>query len=103
MAPSATCSRRSLQLGDRKRNLADNVLANAVGGTRIENMVCDGFLPLLAARSRDDYFMHWYDWFPGDVPSALKQLFRRLGEDSSVLGPHRNGAYQGLVGCLLEK
>ncbi|MDG2166461.1 MAG: DUF2851 family protein [Opitutales bacterium] len=102
LAP-ATYSRKSLQLGSRKRNLAKHVLANTVGGTRIENLVCDGFLPFLAARSGDDYFMPWYHWFPGDVPSALKQLFRRLGEESSAMGPHSNGAYQGLVGCLLEK
>ena len=101
-ARSEQATRRQLGLAKWKQQLAADVLADTIGGTRIENLVCDGFLPLLAASSDEDLFFLWYHWYPGDVPSVLKQLFQRLGEGSSVLGPGSNGANQGLIGCLLE-
>ena len=96
-------SRKGLNLKMWKQKCAEQVIASKVGGTRIENLVCDGFLPLLAAHSNEDFFLPWYHWYPGDAPSALKQLYSRLSEGRSALGPGSNGSYQGLIGCLLEK
>ena len=96
-------TRKTLGIAELKKALSSDVLNDSVGGTRIENLVCDGFLPLLSAQTGDDCFSIWYQWFPGDVPSVLKQLFSRLGEGASKLGPSCNGGYQGMIGCMLEK
>ena len=100
---SASSNRKELGLAQLKKQLSDRVMADTVGGSRIENLVCDGFLPLLAAETGLQLFPYWYQWYPGDVPSVLKQLFQRLGEGASRLGPASNGGFQGLIGCLLEK
>ncbi len=61
----------------RERVLAD-ICAGAVGGTRFDNLVCDGFLPLLAAETGADPAGLWWHWFPGDLPPMITQALRGL-------------------------
>lgn len=77
---------------------------SAVGGTRPDNLICDGFLPLLAAhtgRERELAGM-WYHWFPGDLPPLLVRELRRLAVFGGRAAPACHGAVQGLLGWLLE-
>jgi hypothetical protein len=91
-----------LGLSALKDKISRQVLADSVGGTRIENLVCDGFLPLLTAYNGQDLFHYWYHWFSGDVPSALKRVLRSVGGRASKPGPSCNGGFQGLLRCMLE-
>jgi hypothetical protein len=56
----------------RKKILAE-ICRDAVGGTRFDNLVCDGFLPLLAAETRADLGGLWWHSFPGDWPPMITQ------------------------------
>jgi hypothetical protein len=91
---------------------------DAVGGTRLDNLVCDGFLPLLAARGGREREpldglgalslsngLHglWYHWWPGDLPPRLARGLRELEVFSGRARPACHGAAQGLLGWWLER
>jgi hypothetical protein len=95
--------RRAHRLSDLRRTLSATVCGDAIGGTRFDNLVCDGFLPLLAARKHTDFAMVWFNWFAGDLPAPLLQSLRVLGIFFGPLRPAGHGAAQGLLGWLIER
>lgn len=95
-------SRKDLALNNLRTRLSKAVMADSVGGTRIENLVCDGFLPLMAAQTGKALFPYWFHWFPGDIPAVLKALFRKVMTDSPRTRPLSNGFQQALLQQLLE-
>ena len=76
---------------------------DAIGGTRLDNLVCDGFLPLLAAHTGCDAAAHsvWFHWFPGDLPPHLTRGLRQLGVGGTRGAPVAHGPAQGLLGWWL--
>jgi hypothetical protein len=69
-----------------------------LAGPRLDTLVCDALLPLVAAVRDDDRLSWlWWNWFPGDLPV---QVFRTLGA-LGLVGPGRprvHGLAQGLLG-----
>lgn len=87
-----------------RRDWAQAICAEAVGGTRFDNLVCDGFLPLLATLAeRGAYERMWYHWFAGDLPPVFLRALRDLGVFDGRGRPACHGAAQGLLGWLLER
>ncbi len=64
MAPT-TVARRVHRFGALRDRILAEICAVAVGGTRFDNLVCDGFLPLLAVETAADLGGLWWHWFPG--------------------------------------
>ncbi len=95
--------RRSLGLGPLRATLARDLLGGAVGGCRLDNLVCDGFLPLVAAQAGNDLFVAWYHWFLGDVPAVVRKALPRLGLAGTRDRPFCHGRAQGLLGWMLER
>ena len=96
-------ARQLLGLKLQRTQLVSELLGGAVGGTRLDNLVCDGFLPLLAAREGgDDLFNLWFYWYLGDFPDGLRRALPKLG----LTGPHGqslcHGCAQGLLGWILQ-
>lgn len=86
-----------------RRDWAEAVCADMVGGTRFDNLVCDGFLPLLAAGAAGGVNERlWYHWFAGDLPPVFPRALRDLGVFDGREQPACHGAAQGLLGWLLE-
>lgn len=89
------------------------ICGGTVGGTRFDNLVCDGFLPLLAAASGDSTAVGppaeirarqlWQHWFPGDLPPLLSRALRQLEVFSGRARPACHGTAQGLLGWLVER
>jgi hypothetical protein len=96
------------------------VAGEAVGGTRFDNLVCDGWLPLLVARAEPQSGSGravpvgletptggtealWYHWFAGDLPPLLTSGLRQLGVFDGRIQPVCHGAAQGLLGWMLER
>lgn len=83
-----------------------DVCGGVVGGTRLDSMICDGFLPLLAAvdppggRIWGDMWTHWY---PGDLPLLIRPGLRDLGLVRGCRQPLSQGLAQGLLGWLIER
>ncbi len=100
--PTAS-ARRQHHFAALREELATRVGAGAVGGTRFDNLVCDGFLPLLAAEAGDDLGGLWFHWFPGDLPPRFTRVLRGLGVTGGRGQPACHGLGQGLLGWLLER
>jgi hypothetical protein len=95
---------RRLQRFTRLRErLGAEVCGDAIGGTRLDNVICDGLLPLLATRTGRELRGVWYHWFAGDLPALLTSGLRQLGFFDARTQPACHGAAQGLLGWLLER
>jgi hypothetical protein len=79
------------------------ITGNAVGGSRLDTLVCDGFLPLLAARGFNCAENLWLDWYPGDQPPVLVRTLRELDLGQGHGRPLTNGLCQGFLGWLIEQ
>lgn len=97
-------SRKALKLRTLKQLLSEDVLANQLGGTRLDTLITDGFLPLLAARSNNDLFPHWRHWYPGDAPLQLKTFLKQI-ELITPRGPEHcsNGLLQGALQLFINR
>lgn len=95
--------RRHHQFVARREKLAAEVCADAISGTRLENFLCDGLLPLLSAHTGRDLRGMWYHWFAGDLPPVLLVALRGLGVVGGRGQPACHGIAQGLLGWLLER
>jgi len=101
---SATAEfRRTHRLAALRAELSRVICAGAFGGPRFDTMVCDGFLPLLAARGQGALEAIWFHWYPGDQPVERLRTLRFLGVTGSRSHPVGHGAGQGLFGWLIER
>jgi hypothetical protein len=101
-APTADF-RRTHALAKFRVRLAHEICAGAAGGTRLDNLVCDGFWPLLAARGADGIFTWWFHWPPGDLPTHVPGALRALGVFTYRTKPTCHGFAQGMLGWLLAR
>lgn len=85
-----------------RANWLDAICGGAIGGTRFDNLMCDGFLPLSSARTGRDLSQMWYHWFAGDIPPLLPRALRELQIFAGRDRPACHGSAQGLLGWLIE-
>lgn len=95
--------RHALGLIKLRAAFARDIAGAAVGGTRLDNLVCDGFLPLVAAETGEDRFTAWFHWFLGDVPAPVRKIMPKLGLAGPADQPLCHGWAQGLLGWILER
>ena len=94
--------RRVHQFSKLRARLATEICGDAVGGTRLDNLVCDGLLPLLAAQTSRDHRGLWHRWFAGDLPPSITGGLRVLGCFDGRAHPACHGTAQGFLGWLIE-
>jgi hypothetical protein len=86
--------RRGVDLSRLRESARLAVGGDTVRGGRFDSLVCDAWLPLLAARGREVAGL-WFHWFPGELASTLGHARLRL-EVGSVGSPLCQGVAQGL-------
>jgi hypothetical protein len=90
--------RQRLVLADFRRTSVYPLTGCQLAGPRLDTLVCDALLPLVAAIKADERFGRlWWHWFPGDLPAQLLRTLAALG----LVGPGRprlHGLAQGLLG-----
>lgn len=96
-------ARRQHDLGELRSQIADLICADAVGGTRFDNLICDGLLPLAASRTDRGFFGLWFHSFVGDQPPALSRLLRQLNVFDGLEQPACHGFAQGLFSWFIER
>ena len=97
-------TRKSLWISRLRERIATDVLSDKIGGSRLDTLVVDGFLPLLAAKKNTNLFPYWFNWYAGDLPAKLK-TFLLMAE---IAGPgtgeaFSNGLLQGALAYFLQK
>jgi hypothetical protein len=96
-------TRRAERFTSLRETIAEQICANAIGGTRLNTLVCDGVFPLLAAHAGCDVEGLWHHWFCGDLPPWLTSGLRQLGFFDGRVQPASHGAAQGLLGWFLAR
>ena len=103
-ADNATKDARAMAgFGDWRERFAGEMAGGVLGGTRLDNLICDGFLPLVAAQTARDLTGLWFHWFAGDLPDQVRVALPWLGVTGSRLQPLCHGYGQGLLGWILER
>ena len=95
--------RKQAGLPGMRVNLARELIGDAISGSRLDTMICDGFLPLAAVATGRDLFPEWFHWFLGDVPLEVRRALRETGIAGVGTMPFCHGWGQGLLGWLLER
>jgi hypothetical protein len=80
-----------------------DIVADVVGGSRLDTLACDGFLPLLAAETGAELFPLWFHWFLGDVPLEVRKALAALGVAGTKTAPFCHGWAQGFLGWISEQ
>ena len=95
--------RKRLNLPKLRALVARAITSGSVNGTRLDNLICDGFLPLLSARTEHNHSGVWFHWYAGDLPPRLKTALRSLGVFDRRAQPACHGFAQGLLGWMLAR
>ncbi len=96
--------RREVRMRDLRYRIASEICGQTVGGSRLDTMICDGFLPLLVSRmDANDMPSLWYHWFLGDIPKSLFSALRQYDSVNGKPEPICHGALQGLIGWILTQ
>lgn len=86
-----------------RTRVSDEVCGGVLGGTRLDNVICDGMLPIMAAHRGVEAAGIWYHWYAGDLPAWLRSGLRQLGYFDARNLPVCHGAAQGVLGWFLER
>lgn len=94
-----------------RAEIAAFICGHALGGTRLDNLVCDALLPLHAAQAggpvnengASTNFEIWFHWFVGDQSPALLRILRQLGVCDGRGHPSCHGFAQGLFDWFIER
>ncbi|MBC8041535.1 MAG: hypothetical protein H7Y06_13410 [Opitutaceae bacterium] len=74
---------------------------DVISGSRFDNLMGDGFMPLLAAEAGLDLESVWGAWYAGDAPESVVRVLRALGIFGGRGRPVSQGPIQGLLGWML--
>ena len=95
----ATTARAELGLPQLRKLILALVLGEKIGGTKLDTLICDAFLPLVSAKLELDCFAQWFHWKAGDKPDYCLEALRLL----QILEPRKvlmsNGWLQGVLGA----
>jgi len=104
--PTTRVLRRSRDFPCQRERCRQDVCGGVLGGPRLDNLICDGFLPLVATRGSDLALKAkglWIHWYPGDLPPLIRPGLRDLGLVDGARLPTGQGLAQGLLGWLLDQ
>ncbi len=94
--------RKQAGLSGLREKIAGQILVQAIGGSRLDTLICDGFLPLAAAATGHDLLPFWFHWYLGDMPEEARRALRETGIAGRGAPPLCHGWGQGLLGWMLE-
>jgi hypothetical protein len=100
---STASFRKQQRLPELRATWLRGIAADALGGTRFDTMICDGFLPLLSAETDAGLFPLWFHWFLGDVPVEVRAALAALGVAGTKPAPFSHGWAQGFLGWISER
>ncbi len=95
--------RKQAGLPKLRETIAHDLLPDAIGGSRLDTLICDGFLPLVAVATGHELLPVWFHWYLGDLPAEMSRALRETGIAGQSAPPLCHGWGQGLLGWMLER
>jgi len=99
--PTST-ARKKLHHAALRTQVDEDLCRGILGGTRLDTLMVDCLLPLGSAQTGREFFGHWFHWYPGDMPDALKTFLKQSGVAQRTW-PYSNGLLQGTLQLLQEQ
>lgn len=96
-------ARARLGLGPWRNRFAGVLGGGILAGSRLDTLISDGALPLLASVGEEDLFPWWWHWYAGDLPPRVAAGLRALGVGGRPGSPKTQGASQGLLAWLVAR
>lgn len=94
--------RKAVGMPRLKRAIGAGICSDCLGGTKLDTLVVDGFLPLVFARKETLVYELWFHWHPGDAPVGARASLRKLGVVEPRRFPLANGWAQGLLNLRIS-
>ena len=89
--------RKTNGVADWRECISSEVVSGQICGSKLDTLICDGLLPLLAARESRDLSGLWFHWLPGNAPESVQKSLKSL----QILAPRKslgcNGWVQGIL------
>ncbi len=86
-----------------RERLAGEIVGGAFGGARLDTLIGNGLLPLLAARTGCPAYSRWYCGDAGEAAERLTKALRLAGVFGRGGAPPHEGALQGMLQLALER
>ncbi|HQF39205.1 MAG TPA: DUF2851 family protein, partial [Opitutaceae bacterium] len=86
-----------------RARLAGEIVGGAFGGARLDTLIGNGLLPLLAARTGCRAYARWYCGEAGEAADRLTTALRLAGVFGRGGAPPHEGALQGMLQLALER
>jgi hypothetical protein len=103
VAEATRAFRQRHRLGAVRREIFGEAWGGHLASPRADTVLIDGLLPLAAvAWQREELYLHWVHWWPGDLPDALRILLR-TAHVVSPAWPLSNGLQQAALQLLFER
>jgi hypothetical protein len=83
--------------------VAAEVVGGAIGGARLDTLIGNGLLPLMAAHTGIGLFERWYLGVAGEVPEAILKALRLASVVGRGVAPRFEGAVQGMLQLALDR
>jgi len=95
--------RRRWKLGIWRDRVAGQICGGVLSGPRLDTLIGNGLLPLLAAHTGCAAFARWFCGGAGEVSPAVLKALRLAGVCGAGAAPRHEGAVQGLLQLGLEQ
>ena len=95
--------RRTVRLAALRTRIQDELCAGVISGSRFDNLMSDGFMPLLTAETGMDLGAAWTAWFAGDAPESAVCALKALGVFGGRSRPVAVGPIQGFLSWMVER
>ncbi|MBI5771690.1 MAG: DUF2851 family protein [Verrucomicrobia bacterium] len=96
-------ARRRHAFGALRETIARELCGGVVSGPRLDSLICDGFLPLLAVATARERHGLWFHWFPADLPPFVVRGLKELAVFDGRTQPASHGMAQGMLGWWIER
>ncbi|MGJ8641433.1 MAG: DUF2851 family protein [Opitutaceae bacterium] len=83
-------------------DLRSDLFDSEIGSTRFNTMMVDAFLPLATAAELIDASDHWWHWWAGDCPDAVRSFLKHT-QLTDASQPICNGLVQGALALFMNR
>ena len=94
--------RRESDMPALQKLISETLVAGTIGGSRLDTLVIDAWLPVIAAMRDQDLSSTWLCWYAGDFPESFEKALKHHAVSNGRSIPRCNAWNQGVIQTLLK-